>query len=401
MKVPVLFEKKEKCCGCGACMNICPNNAISMTMDENGCLYPQINRELCVGCGLCKSVCNYQNNSTDNSILTAYAAKSLDTDTQKFSSSGGLFSALSYSIISAGGVVYGCAYEDENAIITPKHVRISQISEIKKTQGTKYAQSSIGMCFKQVKQDLERDVPVLFSGTPCQVDGLYGFLHNKHYNNLFTIDILCHGVPGTGFFQDYIRSIEAKYKARVIEFNFRDKRFGWNAKGICNIEKNGKTQNLMVTPHNSSYYRLFLDSSFYRDNCYSCKYACSHRVGDITIGDFWGIRSSHPELLGKWDINKGISCLLVNTAQGELLISQFGQNIDYETSSFEKISSANKILIHPCKDNKDRLELRDIYHKYGYDAVEKWYRKRYGLKRYLFLISDKLKYGKYLNKTQF
>ena len=167
MKGPVLFETKEKCCGCSACANICPKNAISMVMDEDGCSYPQINDDLCVGCKLCKNACNYQNKTIDNCILTAYAAVSKDIDSRKFSTSGGLFSSLAQNIISAGGIVYGCAYVNENEIITPKHIRISQKSEIKKTQGTKYVQSNMGMCYRQVKKDLESDAPVLFSGTPC------------------------------------------------------------------------------------------------------------------------------------------------------------------------------------------------------------------------------------------
>lgn len=391
MDIPVLYDSVENCCGCYSCVNICPKQAISMIVNEDGCYYPKINVNTCVGCGLCKKACNYQNKELSNSSIASYAAVSSDKEMLKKSSSGGMFSAIAKAVILDGGTVYGCTIDYERNKLIPRHIRITKIEDIKKIQGTKYVQSQIGDVYQQVKKDLQNGILVLFTGTPCQVDGLYGFLQNKEYDNLLTIDIICHGIPGVGLFQEYIRIIENKESAPVVNINFRDKEYGWSAKGSYSINKNGHIFKRKITPHNSSYYRLFLDSSCYRENCYKCKYASRSRVGDITVGDYWGIEQAHPEIISKWNQEKGISCLIVNTEKGKKLVERYGNFVERIDSSFDKICVKNGMLLHPCKNNQDRFIIRELFRIKGYSAVEKWCWKKQGIKRYIFLLIGMLK----------
>ena len=387
MVVPILFETKNECCGCTACANSCPNNAITITIDEVGVTYPSIDSDKCVGCGLCCAVCNYIKQNNRKETVTVFAAVSKEYSVCMNSSSGGIFYSIAKSFIRNGGVVYGAAYERMNSL-SVKHIRVGKLDELRKLQGTKYVQSQLGFVFKNVKQDLKEGIPVLFSGTPCQIDGLYGYLKNEVYNNLYTIDILCHGTPGIAFFQSYISYLEKKHHGKLIDINFRDKKYGWCAKGSYTIKSNNRNVTRMLTPHNSVYYRLFLDSASYRENCYSCKYANDKRVGDISIGDFWGIEQVHPEYLVDWNKSKGISCVLVNSDQGKRLIDEYGDLIEFKLSSLENVSKANGILVHPCKNNENRIYVRRLYNDGGFKAIEKWYWKKQGIRRYLFVLAD-------------
>ena len=391
METLKLFDTKEKCCGCSACMNICPKDAIRMELDTDGNTYPVINSELCVNCGMCQKACNYQNSANRNTVLNAFAAVSKDKEIMMNSSSGGVFSALAKAVINDGGIVYGCSLVSESSMLLPKHIRIDKIADISKLQGSKYVQSQIQLSYRQVKADLASGKIVLFSGTPCQIDGLYGFLNGSQHDNLFTVEIICHGVPGIGVFRDYLRKIEKKEKGSVVDINFRDKMFGWGAKGSFSVNRNGKNIKRMISPHNSAYYRLFLDATLYRENCYFCKYASDTRVADITIGDYWGIETEHPEAVTKWKKEHGISCVLVNTQKGVTLKKRYALSIEFLDSSFEKVSRRNPMLLHPCKNNPDRLSVRKLYSTGGYSAVEKWCWKKQGFKRIIFLLAEKFR----------
>ncbi len=390
MSSPILFSDPSKCCGCGACSSVCPQNAITMKMDENGYCYPVIDSGSCVECSACKTVCNFQNGSLGQTVLATYAAISKDSSIREVSSSGGVFAALAQAILDSHGIIYGCAYVRNGSCLDAVHIRVDKSEDISKIQGTKYVQSDTSMVYSKVKEDLTNGKVVLFTGTPCQVDGLGGFLHNKKYENLYTLDILCHGVPSKGLFQDYIRYLERSKKATISELKFRDKKYGWGAKGSIDFYKNGQTTHIRLTPHDSSYYRMFLDAAFFRENCYSCKYASTHRVGDITIGDFWGFSEEHPDIVSQWNVSKGVSCLMINSEKGKELIEKYGNRIIIERSDVTKVIKHNSILSHPCKNNKDREEARRLYREYGYAGIEKWWKKKQGFKRYLFLIKNSI-----------
>lgn len=375
-----LFSDKEDCCGCGACMNICPKSAITMRPDEAGFLYPAIDDKLCIECKACQKVCNYQNGHELNEPKKAFAAVNSNKKQLMLSASGGVFSAIATKILKEGGVVFGATLSFDNGYANPHHIGIESINELPKLQGSKYVQSKIGDTYKQAKRYLSAGRTVLFSGTPCQIDGLYGYL-KKDFDNLFTIDVICHGVPNEKFFNDYLEEERKRRKARKITgYTFRDKSQGWGMVGrIDLLKKDGSSDSVYIPARLESYYTLFLDAAIYRENCYSCKYAAQKRIADLTIGDFWGIETEHPELLvdNSCSIRDGISCVLANSNKGISICRNMKEILQFHDSSFEKISHKNGQLIEPSHKMNSRSAIMQIYTEKGYVAVESWFRKKY------------------------
>lgn len=350
-----------------------------MEPDENGFLYPQIDEARCVGCGLCERVCAYQHGPKRASDKETYAAAAQDADLVR-SASGGVFASLAQAVLAQGGVVYGCAMEREDGRLVVRHVAVTALQELPRLKGSKYVQSEIGTIYRDVQEQLNAGKTVLFSGTPCQAAGLRGFLR-KAYDNLFVVDIVCHGVPSLQFFRDYLRLTEEKYGGRIVDFRFRDKSAGWKLHGCMSIETaDGHAKSVCFEPEESSYYQMFLNSYTYRENCYSCPYAGENRPGDVTIGDYWCIDLVHPEVLaqqgGKFDEQRGVSCLIVNNARGRELLARFGQGIAREPSSYEQAAKYNAQLTRPSVLKEERAQVLALYRDGGYAQVEKWYQKR-------------------------
>jgi coenzyme F420-reducing hydrogenase beta subunit len=391
----MLYKSKEDCCACEACANICPNDAISMVEDQFGFLYPLINHEICVDCKLCKKVCAYQNHIKNDVSIGFYAAMAKDDEIILNSSSGGVFFAIARSILKNKGIVYGCTMHHSNNGLSVKHIRIDDMDQLYRLQGSKYVQSSIGNIYKLVKKDLIEKKCVLFSGTPCQVEGLKGYLGKTNYGNLFLVDLICHGVPSLSLFQDYIKHLEKKIAGKIIDYKFRHKTFGWGLSvKIIFITKKKKVKTKYISAMRSSYYQLFLNEDILRDSCYSCKYASPNRSGDITIGDYWGIETEHPEYLkdngGMFDKVKGISCLLCNSEKGKSLIIKHGEDLLLAESSFEKIARSNSNLIRPTKTSMNRQSVLDEYYKSGYDALDKRHNKNIGKRRVIYHIWENM-----------
>lgn len=390
METITLFKNKKDCCACGACLNICPRQAIQMQEDENGFLYPIIDNDKCIKCGLCIKTCALQNSKLTNVPLKTYAAQSNNTDLKK-SASGGIFASLSVNVLNAGGVIYGAALENINGKLICRHIAVNSLNDLEKLQGSKYIQSNIGNIYKDVKKNLIENKTVLFSGTPCQVDGLKAYL-DKKYENLYCIDIICHGVPSNKMFQDYIETLEKKYNDKIVDFKFRDKTKGWGltAKGYT-----AKGYTTIIPANVSSFYYYFLKSYIYRDSCYSCKYACKNRCGDITIGDYWGIENAHPEVLqnnSELDYKSGTSCLIINTEQGNKLIEKNRDNLRLIESDFEKAAKENgQLNIASACNVEKRNKLLNLYRKNGYESVENSFRKIRFLNKIKKLIPNSLK----------
>ena len=383
-----LFHEKKNCCGCGACYSICPKKAIKMTEDKNGFIYPQIDKDKCVQCGLCKMVCNYQKNHEAFKPIAGYVATNTNHDQLMKSSSGGAFSAFATEMLQNGGVVYGAAYEMKDGNYTLRHIRIDMIEELPKVQGSKYVQSYIFDVLPCIKKDLESGQKVLFSGTPCQVDALNGYL-KKEYDNLYTVDIICHGVPSQKLLNDYIHTLSDSVEA----FEFRDKKKGWKDYYISYC---AKSKNKNIHCRLSSFYEYFLQGKLDRENCYSCKYACEMRYSDITIGDYWGIEHVHPELFHekKWRdrIYDGISSILVNTEKGMELVKETA-SLELVSSDYARIAANNVQLREPSHYNEDREEILKLYHTDGYDAVDEKFNKTLGSKRVMLTLKASIPIG--------
>ena len=380
-----LFRDKGECSACGACMNVCPKGAVSMAEDACGYLYPQIDRALCISCGLCRRVCAYQKTPDRSEALEVYAGVSKDEAELGISSSGGAFAAVARAFIRQGGAVFGAAMTNTDEGLKPVHIMVEREEELVRLQSSKYAQSEIGTTFRQVKDLLENGRRVLFSGTPCQIAGLKGYLQ-KNYDGLYLIDLICHGVPSARLMQSWQKMLEKQQHAAVEQICFRDKRQGWGEKGYVSFANaGGKKKEISISPLTSSFYKLYLTGAMNRENCYNCPYTdVNSRPGDLTIGDFWGIERVHPELLtaggGPWKREKGISCLLVNDPKGAELLREYGSGLELQPSSAEKIILRNKMLVRPARYFGRRKELLSLYQAGGYPAVDKWFWKTYGFR---------------------
>lgn len=368
-----LYNDKKECCGCGACMNVCPKNAITMKSDGCGYSYPVIDVESCVECGACLKACGYQRGNCGNEPSDVYVASSKKEDVIMSSASGGIFSTIARKIVEEGGVVYGAAMIKENGVFAVRHIGVDNKSDLIQLAGSKYVQSETRYVFREIKSHLQKGREVLYSGTPCQCAGLRAYL-KKDYPNLYVIDIICHGVPNIDMFNAYIKENFSQYKD-IRGFRFRDKTKGWDM--TARLDYSGGS--VLIPGRTSSYFTLFLDGHIYRENCYSCIYACPQRVGDITIGDYWGIQKQHPELLkdGRYSPRKGISCILVNTLNGEKLVDKASNDLNLDKSEFRKVSARNEQLVKPSKEGVLRKEILDLYSRKGYKAVEQLYKVKY------------------------
>lgn len=304
------IRHKKDCCGCEACVQKCPKQCISLSLDEEGFIYPKVDISSCINCHLCEKVCPIIN---CDSILPAInpkqslAVKNRNDNVRINSSSGGVFISLAKHIIDNGGVVFGAVFDDEFGV---KHTNGKSLSEISPMMRSKYVQSRIGNSFSEAESFLKQGKTVLFTGTPCQIAGLHTYL-GKVYPNLFTVDIVCHGVPGPGVWKRYLNDI--LQGSKVSSISFREKNgFSWSHYGL----KIATTDQILYKDYasNNAYMRAFLSDNSLRPSCYSCKH--KRRSGaDITLGDFWGIKNVLPEFADE----TGISMMVINTDKGSLL----------------------------------------------------------------------------------
>lgn len=253
----VLFENKSDCCACRACLNVCSKSAISMKPDADGFLYPEIDPNKCVECGVCKRVCKYKTSDL-NAVESTYAVTNRDEKQIMKAASGGLFSAAASAILSDGGCVFGATLTFDSGYPDTHHIMVENKEELWKLQGSKYVQSRIGRTYQLAKECLQNGRTVLFSGTPCQIAGLKSYL-GKVYENLYTMDLICHGVPSAEFFDGYIQELNKKYRGKVTEYKFRDKTKGWGMNTAFEIVRGDKKTTIFKTAKVQSYLSLFYD----------------------------------------------------------------------------------------------------------------------------------------------
>lgn len=389
----ILFDDKKNCCACGACMNICPKNAIKMQEDEYGFLYPRIDEKKCVQCGACQKVCAYQNGQVGNTPIKCYAAVNKDKEELMKSASGGIFAAMATTILKDGGVAFGAALDFEDGHAHPHHIAVREESQLYRLQGSKYVQSVIENTYAEAKEELDLGKKVLFSGTPCQIAGLYGYLR-KEYENLITVDVICHGVPSAKMFDDFLQNETKRRGAeKVKSYIFRDKKKGWGTNNRIDFEYGpGKNKKIYIPARLTSYNTFFYDGDIFRENCYKCPYAKKARIGDFTIGDYWGIEKEHPELMSRdeFDEKKGISCMLVNTEKG-LKFNEHVRKILYiKESTFDKIKKKNGQLNHALNETKKRNYIMKKYRTESYEKLEKWFRKVYKKQIVIHTVYNKI-----------
>lgn len=303
----------EDCCGCTACISICPKNAIEMKSDSHGFFYPTIDESICIQCNLCRQVCDFANDKeSENSVVRALGVHHKSLDVRRKSRSGGAFYMLAEQMLEQGGIVWGAAFDEELNVV---HKAVFDKSRLPDLQGSKYVQSDLKDCFTVIEGQLKTGRHVLFSGTACQVAGLRNFIQKKHGDEslLLTCDVVCQGVPSPLVYTDYLSYIEKKYGDKIKAFNFRDKaRIGWSGheESISFDKWGGKI-------YSRRYACIFYGHLSMRPSCFSCKYTCLHRPADFTLADFWKINEKYPEFAD----SKGNSVVLVNSEKATLFFA--------------------------------------------------------------------------------
>lgn len=322
------INEVESCYGCFACMSKCPKQCISIVKDKLGHLYPYANED-CIECKACLKVCPSINFQKLNEPAEVYAAVGKNCKVIEKSSSGGIATILAQEIIYQGGVVYGCAFQKEFDF---KHIRCEALQDLERLKGSKYVQSNISDVYTLIRKDLKDKRKVLFIGTPCQVAAVKTYF--KDNNILYTVDLICHGVPSVKILKDSLPKNVA-LDSNIENISFRDKKSFqlkiYNGDGIFYTRPLSK----------DLYLKGFFKSLFYRKSCFSCKYASIDRNADITIGDFWGLKNK------MFDDYDGVSLCIINTNNGKKLFNEIKNDIIYDMHNIDEARYYNKQLNHP------------------------------------------------------
>lgn len=361
------FDVIKNCTGCHSCSQICPQKCIRMVKNQNRFLMPVIDEEKCIHCGMCNASCPIINPKSVNKSqinVQAYAAQSMHDKIRQYSSSGGIFSEIAMHIISQNGIVFGAAFDENKQV---RHMEIKSISDLKYLRGSKYVQSEIGTSYIKVKEYLDAGRPVLFGGTPCQIGGLYGFL-KKEYDNLYTQDFICHGVPSPMVWEKYMEFCEADNGA-VKSVSFRHKKYGWKKYSLQLIFLDG-TETLQIH-NNDLYMRSFLRNLSLRQSCYNCQFKNKNRLSDFTLADFWGISNICPEM----DDDKGTSLLLLNSYKARKLFEQIKKNVRYKEVDFEESIKYNSAMTKSAIYNKKREKFLKCVREKGFKTASRRFLK--------------------------
>lgn len=342
----IYINNKADCCGCGSCVEICPKQCITFEEDAEGFWYPKVNMYDCIECGLCETRCPVLNEyKAIDYAREAYGTYIKDDSVRAKSSSGGIFGAIAESVLIDGGFVCGAAFDEKFEV---SHVMIDSLEQLDLLRGSKYLQSRNKGIYTQVREKLIEGKNVLYSGTACQVAGLKKYL-NKEYENLITIDVLCHGVPSPKLWKKYIDELSDFRRNRIDDVIFRNKDMGWKSYSV-KIDIDGGNGICEKYPQNC-YMRLFLSNICLRPSCHSCRYKSMERPSDITMGDFWGIEQVLPEL----DDDKGTSIVQINTAKGKKVFNKIEgnliyQKVDIDVALPQTADSRKSVNIHPKRE---------------------------------------------------
>lgn len=350
---------KNICCGCSSCVATCPTQCLSMVKDEEGFYYPAIKQDDCIGCNKCEKVCPVINVvHKPHNIVDVVAAKTKLHDIQIKSSSGGLFYHLARKVISMGGVVCGAAFQSD--FMGVEHRIIDNEADLHILMGSKYIQSRVNI-HKEVEQYLQQGTAVLFSGTPCQINGLKRYL-KKDYESLYCISVICHGVPSEMLWQHYLKWRCRNKHSNPAHVSFRDKRYGLEYFGIAiGFDDNSE----IFQPHGyNEYMNLFLKDYALRPSCYECEIKIDSNLGDMTIGDLWGVSELAPELYD----NFGVSVAIIHNTRGKSLFSQIEDEVQWRTVDYSGVIAHNSCAIKSCSKPKER---ETFYRELGLDSFAK------------------------------
>ena len=349
---------RTACTGCMACVNACSHNAIKVIADEEGFDRPCVDDKSCIECGLCQKVCPINNHPNSSEPIKVYSGWSTDETIRLSSSSGGAFTEISRPILEEGGVVFGCALDEKLQAV---HIYVETMEDFAlKLRGSKYVQSRIGDSYRQAKDFLKKGRIVLFSGTPCQIAGLRNYLR-KDYENLITVDLICHGVPSPMIFEDYKKYIAETHGMTISDVKFRCKKSSWifyNMTVTGHVEKKASPSHYIGKYYSDPYIRGFLRDYFLRPSCHQCHFTSIQRCSDFTIADWWGYRKDSKEDLDYE--RKGVSLILCNSQKAVELYRRM--KMVWRERTIEEAMKTNLSLSRPFPAKDSRQDFwKDYY----------------------------------------
>lgn len=367
-----MIGKQINCTGCTACAMSCPRNAIVMKADGEGFLYPETDASLCVDCGLCQRICPRNLSPVTGKRISCFAVQHKEAAVLERSTSGGMFTALSDQVLAEKGTVYGATFDETFRVV---HIRAENREQRDRCRGSKYVQSDLTDVFHKVKADLEQKRTVLFTGTPCQVDGLRAYL-GKDHPNLVLCDLVCHGVTSPMIWKEHVRLLEKLNRAKLADYQFRPKDWGWAVHNEKSIFTNGKQYH--SNAYTTAYSQLYYSRLIHRPSCHACPYAQTERVSDVTIADCRGVEKTQSRI----NTHEGVSLVLINSEKGMTLFSKVRKDLITEPLKIYDVMQPP--LREPSQRNPKRESFWKAYHQKGYwQAFKSIYGQFYVLKYYI------------------
>lgn len=377
----------EKCTGCYACINSCPNNCISMVEGQCGHIQPLIDDSSCIECDVCQKVCAVNSPQKLNTPRVCYAVWSKNETDRQTSASGGAASVFSSTVVRDGGKVFGVKIDDNFNV---HHTMASSEEELIAFKDSKYVQSHVNLSYRQAKEQLILGKRVLFIGTPCQVGGLLSYL-GKPYKNLITCDLICHGVPSQRLLRDDVHLLSRRESLSGLKISFRSEKTR-----SLKLFENGNM--IASRGFDDDYYYLgFMKGLFYRPSCYQCKYATHKRVSDITIGDFWGLGKKIP--FNTDGVAGGVSVVLCNTEKGKGFFSECSNQFIFTERLVDEAVEGNAQLRGPSNRHINADLFSHLYDLYGFEKAAQCCLKKEKIKYKLLFTAFKLPFAKALIET--
>ncbi len=346
----ITLAPKELCCGCTACAAVCPHHCILLNADDEGFLYPRIDHEQCVSCGRCEEVCPAIRPQEEREPAETLATVHTDATIRRESSSGGLFTALAEETIHQDGVVFGARFDERFHVV---HSYTDTIEGLAAFRGSKYVQSDLGESFRKAKEFLRAGRKVLFCGTGCQVAGLRAFL-GRPYEDLLTLDILCHGVSSPSVWKSYLQQCIVQTDEKMENLrgvDFRDKRNGWKVYGF---RLNFTDKEVFVNQADNHYMKGYFANLYLRPSCHHCQFRHFGCGSDLTTGDCWGIEQHH--VLPECNDNKGMNVVFVHSAKGELALKKVAYKLHSAHISYRTLEKKNPAILHCATPHPQRAE---------------------------------------------
>ena len=376
------ISDKKMCCGCSACLSACSQNAIKFKKDEFGFNYPEVDESKCINCGMCELVCPIINGKSEsNDKIDAFACYNNNNEERKKSSSGGIFILLAKEIIKKNGVVFGATFDDSFNVV---HSYTDNEKNLEQFMGSKYTQSDINNSYVKVREFLTNGRKVLFTGTPCQIEGLISYL-GKQYKDLYTQDIICHGVPAPKVWKKYIDYQEKKYKQNIKSVSFRNKDHGWSLFRMkLSFDKKTYSKDFSEDP----FMKAFLKNMCLRDSCYNCSFKKRYRESDITLADYWGIEKVDKKMFD----DRGISLVVVNSSKGMELFNSIKDKMTFKETNLDEAIIYNSSFIKPVDKPQKRDDfLKEIDEMNFNRLVKKYIKKPFIIKRIISKVKRTIK----------